>query len=254
MVYPQPVPVQPMPIQRPVVSSLPRALPPRTFVAPAPVAPRPFAPRTFVQPALPPATFYMPAFQPRSAWRGIGPRVYDGSLFFFGTLVPSYGYWQVPSNYQMLPLGFGLWPACDSAAIPGRFWTVGPCAGLGDYQSLAPSYQNEYLMGNAPYYQPFVILQQPQAAPASSAEQPSAPEPNMVICLTDGRQLEVSDWWVTEGRFFFILVNGKTQSINLDTLDLKKTIETDEARGRTFMLNFTPPDQRPVLPPLPSNR
>lgn len=243
---------QPMPVPRVPVRSMPRPLPARTYVLPTA-----HTPYSFAQPAMPPVNFqpaFQPAFQPKVAWRGAGPGEYFNWFLFGGALVPDYGFWQVPSNYQMLPLGFGLWPACDSAAMPGRFWTIGPCFGAGDYQ-LAPAYENEYATGNmAPeYYQePLFIVEQPEAPPA--AKQSSAPEvkPNMVICLTDGRQLEVSDWWVTEGRFFFIPVNGKTESVDLDALNLKKTIETDEQRGRTFMLNFTPPDQRPVLPALPS--
>lgn len=259
---PRPMPVRPMVYAQPIAvprvapPSMPRVVPARRYVVAAQIPARTYTLYTLAQPAFAPLGF-QPRFQPNGAWRAIGPRGLFNLFLFGSAYVPDYGYWQIPSNYQMLPLGFGLWPACDSAAIPGRFWTIGPCMGMGDYQSLALAYQNEFAMENAqpPYYQaPVVIFEQPEPS-TSGAAQPNAPAvtANMVICLTDGRQIEVSDWWVTEGRFFFIPVKGKTESVDLDALDLKKTIETDEQRGRTFMLNFTPPDQRPVLPALPAN-
>ncbi len=223
---------------------------------------------------LPPDLNAAPAFHPRAAWAGAGLRAYFNSFLFGGAFVNGYGYWQPPANYQMLPLGFGLWPACDSAAIPGRFWSAGPCFGAGDYASLAPAAENQYLMGTtpSPFYPPMIFLTEPQAAPPSTKAQPSQPEQkrNMVVCLTDGRQIEVSDWWVAEGKFYFIPVNGplngpsngslkgplkrKTQTVELNSLDLQKTIEANEQRGRTFILNFTPPSERPALPALPSNQ
>lgn len=76
----------------------------------------------------------------------------------------------------------------------------------------------------------------------------------MVIDLTNGKEMEVSDWWVTGGRLYFVPINGKTQSVDLDALDLEKTIDANEKRGRTFMLNFTPPDERPKSPTSPSTQ
>ncbi|MGH9687953.1 MAG: hypothetical protein ACRD5K_12770 [Candidatus Acidiferrales bacterium] len=184
----------------------------------------------------------------------MGRRGYFNSFLFGGAFAPDFGYWERRANYQMLPMGFGLWPACDSAAIPGRFWTIGPCAGIGDYQSVAPSYENEYPMGATPppYYSILQIIEQPETVPPAAKKQ-TAPEkqPNMLVCLTNGQKTEVSDWWVTGGRFYFVPLNEKSQSVDLDSLDLRKTIEQNEKRGRTFMLNFTPPSERPVLPELP---
>lgn len=218
-----------MPIRRPVIRQFPRSTQARTYVAP-----RAFTPHSIVRPE----------------WRGLGPRGYFNSYLFGGAFVSDFGYGQPPANYQMLPLGFGLWPACDSAATPGRFWTIGPCSGIGDYQSVVPSAENEY--PPQPYFQtPLEIIEEPAAISQNSPAAP-AEKPNMVVSLTSGQSTEVSDWWVTAGRFYFIPVNGKTVSVDLNTLDLQKTIEENEKRGRTFMLNFTPPSERPVLPELPS--
>jgi hypothetical protein len=246
---------QAIPVRRPVLGPLPRTSAVRTHIAPQIIEPRTFAPYRFAGPV--PAPRFHATFPARGAW--VGARGYFDSFLFGGWPVNDYGYWQVPSNYQMLPLGFGMWPACDSAAIPGRFWTAGPCFGQGDYQSLAPNYQNQQLMATEPpYYQPpLAFIVQPPAAPSANAR-PSQPEkkPNMVVCLTNGNETEVSDWWVTGGKFSFIPMNGsmsgKVQTVDLDSLDLQKTIEQNESRGRTFILNFTPPNERPASPALPS--
>jgi hypothetical protein len=230
-------------IPRPVIRQLPQPGPVTTYIA-SRVTPPSFAPRGV----------HAAALQPRSDWGGLGPWRYSNSYLFGGAFVSDFGYWEPPANYQMLPLGFGLWPACDSGTIPGRFWTIGPCAGIGDYQSVAPGNENEYGLGNTPppYYLPALqIVEQPQSvARPSSTEQRTAPakKPNMVVDLTDGRQIEVSDWWVAGGRFYFVPANAKTGSVDLDTLDLQRTIDENEKRGRTFILNFTAPSERSVLP------
>jgi len=205
----------------------------------------PLAPRRFGVPR---------TFSRGSEWRGIGRLSYFDPYWFGNPYFSNIGYVGQSANYQMLPLGFGLWPACDSSAIPGRFWTIGPCAGIGDYAAATPSSENEY--SQQPYYYelpPEFIVEQPQAA-APAAKKPSEPEkkPNMVIYLTDGRALAASDWWVTQGRFYFTTVTGQTETVDLPTLDLQKTIEQNEKQGLTFILNFTPPNERPVLPPLPA--
>lgn len=238
--YPRPMLVRRIPQAEP-----PRIAPPiRTYVAPG------VSQHQFAQPPFAAAGTNSARFQPRSIWRGPGARWYFKSYLFGGAFAPDYGYWQVPANYQMLPLGFGWWPACDSASIPGRFATIGPCFGIGDYQSVASNYSGEYSAEttSAEYYTPLEIIEVPQAGtPASAQQQPgaSAQKPNMVVDLTNGKEMEVSDWWVTGGRFYFVPIYGKTQTIDLDALDLRKTIEANEKRGRTFMLNFTPPDERP---------
>lgn len=158
-----------------------------------------------------------------------------------------------------------MWPACDSASIPGSFWTTGPCFGPGDYQSLAPNNQNQSLAASVPayYLPPLDFIIQPEGSSTSTKAQPAHPAkmPNMVVCLTNGHQTEVSDQWVTHGKFYFIPVKnsangapgGKPQTVDLETLDLQKTIVENEKRGRTFILNFTPPDERPKSP-VPSNQ
>jgi hypothetical protein len=256
---PQGMPVQPM--NRPTMV---RRLSSRraTFRYPRPLPIEPLGTRTFLTPrSFAAPVFHSPnsggafGFSRGAEWRGIGPYGYSTPFWIGNPGFPGAGYY-ASSNYQMLPLGFGLWPACDSSAIPGRFWTVGPCAGIGDYAAVTPSPESQCAAPGYSYeLQPEFVVEEPQPA-APSAKEPSGPQtkPAMEVYLTDGRALPVSDWWVTEGRFYFILLNGHTETVDLPTLDLRKTIEQNEKQGLTFMLNFTPPDERPVLPALPSPR
>jgi hypothetical protein len=241
--------------QRPIASRYPRLMPhPRPT---SPIGLRTFVPVTFVSPTFAPLSFGGPrAFSDGSQWLGLGPRGNFNPFWFGNPNFSAAGYFGPLAN-QMLPLGYGLWPACDSSSTPGRFWSIGPCAGIGDYASLTPNPENQFTLGNtAPawYFQmpPEIFISAPQAAePTANKIGPVETKPNMVVYLTDGRAVPVSDWWVTQGRFYFVTLKGSTQTVDLSTLALRKTIEENEKQGLTFILNFTPPNERPVLPPLP---
>ena len=124
--------------------------------------------------------------------------------FFFGAPFP--GGLGSALHSDGLPMGFGLWPACDSAGTPGEFWTVGPCYGVGAYsEELAPVATSEYPLGTAPpsgYIFPLIFLAT-QPAPGPAAQQiPStpAPAPTMLLYRADGKTISASDWWVGRPR------------------------------------------------------
>lgn len=154
------------------------------------------------------------------------------------------------SRFDRTPLGFGLWPACDSAGTPGVFWTVGPCFGMGDYTAeSAASAGNGYLLGTAPpsaYILPLIFAEAEAPSPAAE-ENPSAaaPAPTMLLYLTDGRTIAATDWWVAHGRLQYVTDSGAKDSVDLSHLDLEQTIKQNETRGLIFHLRFTPPSERP---------
>jgi len=168
--------------------------------------------------------------------------------FFLTAPFPgSFGF--VPGS-ERLPIGFGLWPACDSAANPGVFWTVGPCFGIGSYsEELAPTASNGYPLGAAPpsgYIFPLIFLAtQPSGAAAQPASGALAPPPTMILYLTDGKTVPAADWWVAQGRLQYVTDTGAPGVIELSQLDLEQTITRNEARGLQFHLRFTPPSERP---------
>ncbi|MGH9616833.1 MAG: hypothetical protein ACRD28_08840, partial [Acidobacteriaceae bacterium] len=181
-----------MPIRRPVIRQFPRPTQARTYVAPRTFTPRSIVPPKYAQSGFRQAGLRDTPSQPTGKWRGLGPRGYFNSYLFGGSFVSDFGYWVPSANYQMLPLGFGLWPACDSAAIPGRFWTIGPCSGIGAYQWVASPAENVY--PPQPYFQtPLEIIEEPQpAAPLSTQKSPAEPaeKPNMIVSLTNGQNAE----------------------------------------------------------------
>jgi len=168
--------------------------------------------------------------------------------FFFGAPFP--GGFGSASHSDGLPMGFGLWPACDSAGTPGVFWTVGPCFGVGAYsEELAPVATSEYPLGTAPpsgYIFPLIFLAT-QPAPGPAAQQnPSAPAPapTMLLYLADGKTISASDWWVAHGRLQYVTDSGAKGAMELSQLDLEQTIRQNESRGLEFHLKFTPPSDR----------
>ncbi len=154
------------------------------------------------------------------------------------------------SRSDGLPLGWGLWPACDSSASPGVFWTVGPCFGIGSYsEELAPVVSIEYPLGVTPpsgYLLPpiFLATQAPPSA-AAGPTRTAAPPPTMLLYLTNAQTIAVSDWWVAHGRLQYVAASGAPGVIDLSQLDLEGTIKQNEARGLEFHLKFTPPSDRP---------
>ena len=149
-----------------------------------------------------------------------------------------------------MPLGFGLWPACDSAGVPGLFWSVGPCFGIGDYSAeSAAATANASSLGSAQpstYLLPLLFAEEPQSA-AAPQQNPSAAAPaaTMLLYLTDGGTIAASDWWVARGRLQYITTASTTGSMDLSQLDLEQTIKQNETRGLEFHLKFTAPSDRP---------
>jgi hypothetical protein len=144
-----------------------------------------------------------------------------------------------------MPLGFGLWPACDSAGMPGRFWTVGPCFGLGSYSAELTQTPAQPV----PYVPPLTLFESQLSPGPAAAQPPSAPAPpaTMNLYLKDGRTIAATDWWVTLGRLQYITDNGQTGAVDVMQLDLERTNKENQKRGLTFRLKFTPPSD--LYPP-----
>lgn len=188
--------------------------------------------------------------------RTVSPRVSNRLLaatpiffqpYFFGGSFPVRYFASSPASGR-LPLGFGLWPACDSAGTPGVFWTVGPCFGIGDYSGELSAAPSEYPFGGASptaYLLPLFFPEQAAAAPSQPST--SAPPSPMILYQTDGATISASDWWVANGRLQYITTSGATGSMELSKFDMEQTIKQNEARGHDFFLKFTPPSN--LYPP-----
>ncbi|HXU21903.1 MAG TPA: hypothetical protein VN788_15075 [Verrucomicrobiae bacterium] len=166
--------------------------------------------------------------------------------FFFTASIPeSSGLAGSVSQFGGLPLGFGLWPACDSATTPGRFWTVGPCFGLGSYSAeLTPAPAQ-----TGPYIPPLTLFESAPPSGQAAAQPPSGPAPTTtrVLYFKDGTTIAATDWWVSLGRLQYITDSGQTGSVDVMQLDLERTNKENQSRGLDFRLKFTPPSD--LYPP-----
>ncbi len=189
-------------------------------------------------------------FLPQSSFRPVFEARSFFEPFFFSALFPgSFGYPGSVSQFGGMPLGFGLWPACDSAGTPGMFWTVGPCFGVGTYsEELAPGFPSEYLLGTGPpvYAPPLIFIEAAPATGPAAEQNPSAPSPapTMLLYMTDGKTIAAADWWVAHGRLQYITDSGAKGVMDLSQLDLEQTIKQNQTRGLEFHLRFTPPSER----------
>jgi len=171
-------------------------------------------------------------------------------FFFSAPFAGGFGFAGSVSRFDGMPMGFGLWPACDSAGTPGVFATVGPCFGIGSYsEELAPSVGSEYPLGAAPpsgSVFPLIFLATPPVSGPPAAQNPGAPAPapTMLLYLTGGKTIAAADWWVTRGRLQYVTDSGVQGSMELSQLDLEQTIKQNETRGLQFHLKFTPPSER----------
>ena len=148
-----------------------------------------------------------------------------------------------------LPLGFGTWPACDSAAVPGVFWSVGPCFGIGDYSAesgaTAGSTYSPGTAAPATYLLPIFFAEAPVPGSSGQSGTATAPVPTALLYRIDGSTVVASDWWVAHGRLQYIADSGVAGSMDLSQLDLEQTIKQNQTRGLEFHLKFTAPADRP---------
>lgn len=149
------------------------------------------------------------------------------------------------SHFGGLPLGFGLWPACDSAATPGVFWTVGPCFGLGSYSAELTATPAQ----PAPYTPTLTLFESQAVSGPAAVQPPSAPAPpaTMILYLKDGKTIAAMDWWISQGSLQYITDSGQTGTVDVMQLDLERTNEENQKRGLDFRLKFTPPSD--LYPP-----
>jgi hypothetical protein len=166
-------------------------------------------------------------------------------FFFGGASRGGFGGGAFSSDSGALPLGFGLWPACDSAAIPGVFSSVGPCFGIGDYSAEGGATESASSGAPGPYLLPLFFGEAPESgtAPQENASA-SAAVPTALLYRTDGSTVTASDWWVARGRLQYITDSGAAGSMNLSQLDLEQTIKQNQTRGLEFHLKFTAPSDR----------
>jgi hypothetical protein len=123
-----------------------------------------------------------------------------------------------------LGFGFGL-GGCD----PFWGWSYS-CEGFGygDY-----SYDN---------YQPTLYLgpSEPDYLPVPSDNNTAGEQDDAVLYLTDGTIYLISDYWLADNKIHYVTSNGAEHTIDMDQIDLQKTVDVNAKRGVAFTLRPAP--------------
>lgn len=159
--------------------------------------------------------------------------------------------------------GFGFGPAwglgwdqCD----PGWGWGYSSFCGPNNYTYgyygpdaylPPPPAPDEY---EAEYPQP----QEPEAgtylyeAPSGTKENSNAASDNhyaVVIYLKDGTVYVVDDYWLSGGELHYRLGDGSEYGIDINQIDLQKTVDVNAKRGVDFTLHNSPDHDQAPPPP-----
>jgi len=172
------------------------------------------------------------------------PRFFDGFGFFGGTF-----------GFGFPFVGLGFYPNCNPFwAWP---WAYG-CASFGYWDGFA--YWPGYFSGAVTEY----TREEPQETepteePATNTFIPPPPEPSspdeiqaekslVVLYMKNGAVYAVTDYWVADGKLHYLTAYGAENTIDMDDLDLQKTVDVNANRGVSFTLKPAP-DQNPPQPP-----
>jgi hypothetical protein len=124
-----------------------------------------------------------------------------------------------------LGYGFGF-GACD----PFWGWSFG-CEGFG--------YSNFYGDG----YPPILSYNgpaEPDYLPVPSDGNTDGEQDEAVLYLKDGTVYLISDYWLADNRIHYVTSDGAEHTIDLDQVDLQKSVDVNARRGVTFTFTLRP--------------
>jgi hypothetical protein len=121
--------------------------------------------------------------------------------------------------------GFGF-EACD----PFWGWNFG-CAGFG--------YSNYFGDGFAPTLS-YDGPSEPDYVPVPSDGNTNGEQDEAVLYLKDGTVYLISDYWLADNRIHYVTSDGAEHTIDLDEVDLQKSVDVNAKRGVTFTLRPAP--------------
>jgi hypothetical protein len=190
------------------------------------------------------------------------------NVFHHHVYYPYYPYGFYPYGYGF---GFGFGFGCDPWwGCPGYGFGYGAGFGYGGgfgysgdlgYYSGAPDYGGSDLNFNIttpPSSREDMGAPEDNAgdwqdAPADTSQQNNAnPQPYAVLILRDGSSYAVSDYWLAAGKLHYVTSYGGENSIDVNQLDLQRTVNENALRGVTFTLRPAPDSNAPASqhPPL----
>jgi hypothetical protein len=123
--------------------------------------------------------------------------------------------------------GLGFGGPCDP------FWGWGySCAGFG---------YGDYLYGDYPPAQ-YLGPSEPDYVAVPSDNNTAGEQDEAVLYLTDGTIYLISDYWLADNKIHYVTGDGAEHTIDLDQVDLQKTVNVNAKRGVTFTLRPAPAD------------
>lgn len=179
---------------------------------------------------------------------------------------PGFGFFGVP----FFGFGLGFGPGCNAWAGPFWGWDWDDCNTFGYSGYLSPGYYppSDYTMDIQPGYGPDAG---PPAAPSDSGSydnSSAAPAtPSTLLYMKDGTSYAITDYWLDGGRLYYITSYGSENIVDLDLVDLQRTVDENAARGVNFTLRPAPEPESPAgaapneqqqaapnAPPMPNNQ
>lgn len=178
--------------------------------------------------------------------RPVGPHRFPLPGGFFG---PGYGYgygfegfypWGFGWGFGWEPgLGFGL--DCDT------LWDSG-CAGYGYYGPYEPGTYlysasgDDSTAGSSDSTGDSSGAYSEQNAPAEDSTTPT--NAGAVLYLTDGTSFAVTDYWVADYKLHYVVDGARENTIDLDQIDVQRTVDENAARGVNFTLRPGPDSEQ----------
>jgi hypothetical protein len=92
-------------------------------------------------------------------------------------------------------------------------------------------------------------------APSNAPSSTSGEQDEVVLYLKDGTVYLVSDYWYADNKIHYVTSDQAEHTVDMDDLDLQKTVDVNARRGVTFTLRPDPTDgnapseQGPMNPP-----
>jgi hypothetical protein len=203
---------------------------------------------------VPPPVHFVPPFRavgPNAALRsfaflrrpiGLPPPGRPVQPIFFGFVWFGYPFWAfVTPNCNP----FWAWPwvyGCNSFGYWDGYGGFGPAFDGGVYgQDYEPESEQQS-------QEPETFTWVPP--PESSPEEIEAEKPLTVLFLKNGAVYAVTDYWIQDNKLYYMTSYGGRNAIDLDDIDLQKTVDVNAKRGVEFILKPSP-DQNPQNPPPP---
>ena len=161
------------------------------------------------------------------------------------------GWWGPPYGYYDPWWG---WPVEQPNYAPGDF---------SDY------YGNSRSTYNAPYSNPTLgygsdlygsVNNEPLGSPNLNplTDNVAASTPTILVYLKDGTMLAAADYWIADGKLHYVVNYGGESIVDMDQVDLQRTVDENGKRGVKFWLKPNPntttgsPAASPAPTPAPS--